>query len=365
MAAFVVPTLKEIIDRCRADFRVEAGIDVLRRSIESALLRVLAFQSKAQYAYQAYLNDQAFADTADEEHFWRLAALRGLFEKEAAPAQGTVRFTGVDGTEIPNSTQISRSDGAVYTTDVSGSPPAIGDVTTGYVDVPVTAAVAGSAGSNADNTVLTLSSSIPGVDSSATWLTTTVDGSDDETQADGLTRYLQDVQNPESDGGTTGDYVRWALQVAGVTRAWEYAIGANEVAVAFVRDNDGSGSDILPDSGERDAVQAYVQAAAPITVAVSVRTLTALTVNVTLTALAPNTTAVKAAILAELQDLFSNRTEIQPGVGIALSQIDGAISNAAGETSHVMSVPAAAPAPSSTQMPILGTVTLVGDVVYP
>lgn len=360
--SFTVPTLKAIIDRCRADFRVEAGIDVLRRSIESALLRVLAYQSKAQYAYQTYLNDQAFADTADEAHFWRLAMLRGLGQKEAAPAKGTVRFTGVDGTTIPITTQISRSDGTVYTTDVAVS---VGDVTTGLVDVAVTAEAPGAAGSNEDSSVLTLASSIPGVDSSATWLTTTIDGSDDETQADGLTRYIQDVQNPESDGGTTGDYVRWALQVAGVTRAWEYAIGANEVAVAFVRDNDGTGSAILPDAGERTAVVDYVQSKAPITVTVSARTLTALNVNVTLTALSPNTTAVKAAVLAELQDLFDRRSEIQPGVSIALSQIDGAISNATGEVSHVMTVPAAAVAPTSTQMPILGTVTLVGDVVYP
>lgn len=352
MAAPVVPTLKEIIDRARADFRVEAGIDVLRRSIESALLRVLAYMSKAQYTYLEYLNDQAFPDTADEAHFWRHAANRGIFQKEAAPAQGTVRFTGTDTTAIPAGTEVTRSDGAAYTTDADAT---VGSTTTGLVDVAVTASAVGSASNNDDNSVLSLSGTLPGVDSTATWLETTVTGTDDETQADGYVRYQQDVENPASGGGTAGDYVRWALEVPGVTRAWEYALGGNEVGIAFVRDGDGSGSAIIPDAGEREAVRAYVQAKAPITVTISVRTLTALTVDVTLTALTPNTTAVQAAVQAELEDMFSRREVAAPGQTIELSQIDAAISAAANETSHVMSVPAAAVTPSSTQIPILGT----------
>jgi uncharacterized phage protein gp47/JayE len=175
-----------------------------------------------------------------------------------------------------------------------------------------------------------------------------------ETVADGLTRYLQDVRNPTSDGGGTGDYVRWAREVAGVTRAWETSAEAGEVEVAFVRDNDGSGSAILPDSGERAAVLAYVQEQAPITVVVSVATLTANTVNFTLSVL-PNTVAVQDAVEAELADFFTR--EAEPGGTLDLSRINEAISSAAGETSHVLASPAADVTSTSTQMPILGTVT--------
>lgn len=347
-----IPTLKQIIDRCRADFRIEAGIDVLRRSIESALLRVQAKVSQAQYAYLKYVDDQGFADTADEAHFWRHAALRGLYQKPATPATGTVRFTGVDGTTIPLGTGVARSDGATYTTTEELD---IGSTTTGLVDIAVEADEVGTASNCEDDQPLTLSGSIVDVDSDATWLVTLVDGTDDETQADGLSRYLDDVSNPDSGGGTAGDYERWALEVSGVTRAWETAVGGNEVAVAFVRDNDGTGSAILPDAGERTEVEDYVQELAPITVDVSVTTLTALTVNVTLTALSPNTTAVQNAVTAELEDFFATYPE--PGLQIELSQIEAAISAATGETSHVMSVPAAAVAPTSTQLPILGTIT--------
>lgn len=358
--AFTVPTLKQLIDRARADFRTEAGIDVLRRSIESALVRVQAALIKGNYAYQKYLNDQAFPDTADEANFWRHAANRGIYQRAAAPAQLTVTFTGVDTTAIPAGTEATRSDGAVYTTDDDAE---IGSSVSGEVDVAVTATEAGSDGNCEDGTVLTLSSPITDVDSEATVLATLVDGSDDETQADGYARYVQDVTSPQSDGGTAGDYVRWALEVEGVTRAWEYALGSNEVGVAFVRDNDGTGSAILPDAGERTAVEEYVQGEAPITVTVSVRTLTALTVNVTLTALSPDTADIRAAIVEELVDLF--RREAEPEVTIELSQFGAAISAASGETSHVMSVPAAAVTPTSTEIPILGTVTILGDVEYP
>lgn len=347
-----IPTLQQIIQRVRADFRVEAGIDVLRRSIESGLLRVQAYQSKAQYAYLKYLNDQAFPDTADEEHFWRHAANRGLEQKDAQSATGVVRFTGVDTTVVPLGQSVSRSDGLTYVTTETG---AIGDDVTGQLDLAVEAEQVGSDSNNDDGAALTLSTSIVGVDSACTWESTTIDGTDDETQADGYARYLQDVRNPASGGGASGDYVRWALEVPGVTRAWEYAIGNNEVAVAFVRDNDGSGAAILPDSGERDEVQTYVQAKAPITVTISIRVLTALTVNVTLGALTPNTSAVQDAVEAELVDLFGR--EAEPGATIELSQIDAAISEAAGETSHIMTVPAAAVSPTITQIPILGSIS--------
>lgn len=346
--AFEVPTLAAIVARCRADFRSEAGIDPLRRSIESALIRALAGQSKGQYAYATYLGEQAFLDRADETHFWRWAAIWGIYQEAATPWTGTVRFTGTNTTVIPIGTEIARSDGQLYTTDAAGT------IALGIADIAVTASVEGADGNNDDAQALTLSTPIAGIDSTCTVTSTDVDGADVESQADGLTRLLAQIQTPPSGGGT-GDYVRLAREVAGVTRAWETSLGAGSVSVAFVRDNDGSGAAILPDAGELAEVLAHVQAGAPITVTVSVVTLTALTVNVTLSALVPNTTAVHTAITAELTDFFAR--EGSPGGTINLSRLNEAISAAAGETTHVMSVPAADVTATSTQVPILGTIT--------
>jgi uncharacterized phage protein gp47/JayE len=66
-----------------------------------------------------------------------------------------------------------------------------------------------------------------------------VNGSDIESIPDLRARLLERIQNPPS-GGAAEDYVAWALEVPGVTRAWVYPkeMGAGTVTVRFVRDND-------------------------------------------------------------------------------------------------------------------------------
>lgn len=348
--AFQVPTLQAILARVKADFFSETQVQALRRSVEYALIRAFAGQAKGEYGFLSWIFQQAFADTAAETYFWRHAALRGIFQKAPTPWTGTYTFTGVDTTAIPSGTVLSRTDGWLYETTEDA------EITGDDVTVPITASVdfEGSDGNNDVGDPLALASPITGIDNEGEVAESTTDGTDVETLADGLVRYLQDVRNPTSDGGGIGDYVRWALEVAGVTRAWEESIGAGEVSVAFVRDGDGSGSAILPDSGERAEVLAYVQEQAPITVTVSVVTLTANTVNFTMSVV-PDTTAVRNAVEAELEDFFAR--EAEPGGTLDLSRINEAISSAAGETSHVLAVPAADVTSTSSQVPILGTVT--------
>jgi len=74
-------------------------------------------------------------------------------------------------------------------------------------------------------------------------------------------------------------------------------------------------------------------------------------------AASPNTPEVKAAIEAELQELY--RREAVPGGTMLLSHQREAISSAAGETDHVMTVPAANQAHSAGQFPTLGVITWV------
>lgn len=350
--AFVQPTRAEILERIKADMRLELGVDPLRRSVEYALSRALTGQSKGQYGYLNWIFRQCFPDTADEFWFWRWAAIFGITQKPATPWQGVVRFTGTNTTAIPAGTEIVRSDGVVYTTD------ALGTISAGIADIACTADAdsAGETSNNENGQVLTLVTPISGIDPTCTVQSTTDGGEDIETLEDGLVRLLLRIQTPPSGGGP-GDYVRWALEVSGVTRAWEFPLleGPNSVSVAFVRDGDGSGSAIIPDSTERAEVLAYLQSKAPITVDVRVIALTALTVDVTLTALSPNTVPVQEAIETSLLDFFTR--EAEPGATLDLSRINAAISGADGEVSHVMSVPAADVVPTTSEIPIFGTLT--------
>lgn len=352
---FVQPTRAQILADIKADMRLELGVDPLRRSVEYALARALTSQSKGQYGFLHWVFRQCFADSADSDIFWRWARIFGIDQKASTPWQGLVRFTGVDGTDIPALTQVVRSDGQTYETDALAT---VGEDVSGYVDVACSA-VADSYGSTGNNdNGQPLSLTLLDVDSECTVQSTTHTGSDLEDAEDGLVRLLERLRTPPSGGGP-GDYVRWALEVDGVTRAWEFPLlyGPNTVGVAFVRDDDGVGAAIIPDLAERAAVLAHLQDTAPITVDVRVIELAALTVNIQISELDPDTVAVQDAIEISLTDFFTR--EAEPGVTLALSRISAAISGADGEADHVLDVPATAPMATTAQMPVLGTITYV------
>jgi uncharacterized phage protein gp47/JayE len=99
--------------------------------------------------------------------------------------------------------------------------------------------------------------------------------------------------------------VAWALTVAGVTRAWSYPLelGAGAVTVRFVRDNDGAGAAIIPDSGEVAAVQAAIDALRPVTATVTVVAPVADALAFTIHVV-PDTTLTRAAVTTELTNLL-------------------------------------------------------------
>lgn len=347
---FQAPTRAQILEQIKADIRLELGADPLRRSPEYALARAQTGQSKGLYYYQLWCFAQCFPDTAEDAYFWRWFAIFGLTQKGSEPWKGSVTFTGTAATSIPAGTQLTRADGTTYATD------AIAAISGSSALVAVTAETPGPAGTNEPGGPLTLSSPILGLDNAVTVTSTAQAGADPETIDEALQRLLLRLREPPSGGGP-GDYERWALEVPGVTRAWAFPLmfGANTVGVAFVRDNDGTGAAIIPDSGERAAMLAYLQSKAPVTADPRVVTLTALVVDFTIADLDPNTVETQNAVIASLTDLFAR--EAAPDATLALSRIDAAISSAADEISHTLVSPNAGVVSTTSQMPVLGTVT--------
>lgn len=350
--AFSVPTLQQLITRIGTDLGGFSDGTVPRGSVEYGLARALSASMRGVYGYQTWRLKQQFPDTADERYFWRWASIFGMSQKQAVSWKGTYEFTGANGTVIAIGSELQRADGQLYTTDAEVT------ISGGTATAALTASSADALSNNDDAQELSLSSPISGVDTDGEVQSTTQTGTDVETAEEGLVRLLQRLSTTPSGGGT-GDYVRWALEVPGVTRAWEFANvdGVNTVSVAFVRDGDGTGTAILPDSGERATVLAYLQTKAPITVTVVVITLTAVTVDVVLSDLDPNTSDVRDAISTSVSDLLYR--EGGPGSTVALSRIDAAISDATGELSHVRTTPAADVVTTNSQIAIVGTVSVV------
>lgn len=349
--AFSRPTLTELIERTLADMssRVIGSVGaVLRRSMLGVIARVLAGASHQLHGHLDWISNQILPDTADDEELDRHGSLWGVTRKAADYAQGNVTFTGTNGFTIPALTVLQRSDGVEFTTDAEGT------ISGGTATVAVTCSTAGTTGNTDASTSLSLQSPVAGIDSTATVAVGGLTGGDDTESDDDYRARIRDrIQEPPH-GGSENDYVTWAKEVAGVTRAWCYPqwLGPGTVGVTFTRDDD-TGS-IIPDSGEITEVQDYIDDRRPVTADVTVFAPTPVSLNLTI-AISPNTAAVQADITAELTDLLLR--EAEPGGTILLSHLREAVSIAAGEADHNMTVPAADVTHSAGQLAVLGTIT--------
>ena len=348
--SFSRPTLQALVDRVRSDVLSRlATDDVLRRADAEVYARVMGGVAHGLYGFVEWLSQQLFYDTAEAEYLERWTSVWGVSRKAAAQATGSVTFTVQAGAVVPSGTLLQALDGVQYqtTSDASGVVPSY--------TAPVIAVLAAAAGNRAAGQQLALVSPVAGVQSAA--LAGLLSGGADVETDDALrARLLTRIQTPPQ-GGAADDYVGWALEVAGVTRAWVYPqeLGLGTVTVRFVRDNDGTGAAIIPDTSEVAAVQAYINARRPVTAATYVLAPTAVPLNFTISGLVPSTIDVRNAVQAELQDLLTR--EAEPGGTLLLSHIRAAISAAAGEQDFILVSPSANVVNTTGNMTTMGSIT--------
>lgn len=356
------PALADLITRIRADVLQRLAVDdPLRQADAEVYSRVLAGGINGLYGYLDWLAKQLMPDTAESEYLDRWASIwLSVPRKPAVVATGIVAFTVQTGAVIPAGTILSAVDGTEYQTTASAT--VVGATAT----APIAAIVAGIAGNKPTGQTLNLSSPITGVQTAALTSGAVGGGSDIELDPDLTARLLARIQQPPH-GGTGADYVEWALEVPGVTRAWCYPgeLGAGTVTVRFMRDNDVSP---IPDSTAVANVQAYINALRPVTANVTVVAPVAVPLNFTI-ALTPNNSVVQAAVQASLVDLI--KREASPGGYYAdpttgnlvaggtmlLSHMNEAIALSTGETDHTMSVPSGNVTNSVGNITAMGTIT--------
>ena len=344
------PALATLIARITSDIeaRLPGAEARLRRSNLAVLARVLSGATHGLYGYINWVSLQVLPDSAETTILERWAAIWGLTRIPAGFASGTVLLTGTDDSPIAAGTSLQRADGYTYLTTAPAT------IASGVAAVPISAAVSGSASTLASGNTLTLVTSVAGVSSTATVSgDALVSGADAETDDALRARLLARIQQAPQ-GGCAADYIEWAKEVAGVTRAWVYPhwLGVGNVGVVFVRDNDSDGP--IPSDTEVATVQAYIAPKAPVTATVIAFAPTPVTFNPSIK-LTPDTTDVRAAVVANLQQLLA--TEAVPGGTLALSQINEVISLAPGEISHDMTLPAADVTVRQEEILVWGTPT--------
>lgn len=361
--AFQRPTLDQLIERVKSDFRAGLGVaDVLRRSFLGVIARAMAGLSHLQLGYLDWVSKQVIPDTADDDALIRWAAIFGLEIIPATYAELNITITGNPGGVVPEDEIYQRADGLQYALDAEAT---IGGG--GTVVAKIIALTPGKASNLLVADKVSLLSPIANVTSEATVASIVTVAADTETIESLRARLLNRLQLPPL-GGSANDYITWAKEVAGVTRSWVLPLytGAGTVAVSFVTDGE---VNIIPTAPKVAEVLAYIEERKPVTALLTVFAPVADPMTMTI-AIKPNTTQVQQNILSELDDLVKRDATLagsykSPGVtndgSILLSKINQAISIAVGLEDHeIILINGSAPAnvvPASGELVTRGAVT--------
>ena len=366
--AYDVPTLAELDRQHQAELPLATASDALRRNLFVPLARALANAQNDLHMHATWVWRQQYPHLCDEDVLelyhtpMRLKAGR----KAAFSASGWVRLKGVEGKTVDADTVINRNDAMAF---VLPDGAIIGE--SGTAVVRALCLTPGAASNTEAGAVLRLASPVSGVEGTVEVLAPGLSGGADVEDIDALrSRVVSAWANP-GEVGKSNDYEAWALEVAGVTRAWAApkALGAGTVSVYFMRDDDPITA--YPDAAECATVQAHFDSTAlPFGEHYAFAPVKK-TQNFTIR-LMPNTVAVQKAAEAAIRayvnsvaapvkrDAFGVTAMPIAGMTIPRSQIAAVISDATGEWSHEIIVPAADIECSVGELLEVGTLTFTG-----
>lgn len=264
---WTTPTLRSVRETVRGEITTALG----RASfVGNSVLRVMADATAAlthlTLRYLDWLALQLLPDTSEGEwldrhgDIWLVNADGSIGRKVGTFASGNVTVSGTTGIILQAGMRLTGGDNwpyetteQVYVSD-AGSP------------VAVRALNAGSGGNKISGDILSFDSPGAGVDGSAPVITLT-GGTDEESDDELRKRILLRIQKPPM-GGDADDYVQWALQVPGVTRAWcsPLEMGIGTVTVRFMMDELRADQDGFPTEDDCIMVKAYMDTMRPVAV---------------------------------------------------------------------------------------------------
>ncbi|EAO1206226.1 baseplate J/gp47 family protein [Salmonella enterica] len=356
---YKAPGLSDLIARTEQNIeqRLPGSWPQAREKTLSALGYANAGLAAGCHEHISWVSRQIIPSDADETELLKHCQFWGVKRKQASRAADVLTVTTTGAVTIPASTRWQRADGELFiSTLVASSGEA------GKLDVTVTAVNAGIAGNTAAGVVLTLVTPLSLVMSDAVAAKGISGGADMESTGELLSRLEYRVQYPPF-GGNQFDYVRWARECAGVTRAWCLPTwkGGGTVGVTFVLDNN---DDIFPTESDITRVDDYISGHAdPVTgmivgkpdgINVTTFALTRKPVDMEIY-ISPNTDAMQKAVKAELTTLFYN--EASPGGAMAYSHINRAVSKVAGLDDFEVKAPKEIQYSEATELLVPGEIT--------
>lgn len=360
---YEIPTLSQLM----ADIRRDLGAEypgALLRSDADVFGRALAGAMHGAYGYLQDRARQILPGSADEA---TLTSWHGPFyllsqPLPAVPSRGLVRFTGNAGAPVPVGAILQRDDQAEFAVLAGGI---VGGG--GYVDLEVQAVLAGYAGDTAADAWLMLAAGAEGVDAQARVQAGGLSGGADAESIESYRQRIVDVRKAGAQTGRAVDWVNWAKEVPGVTRAWAAPklMGVGSMVVYIMRDDD---AQPYPASAECSAVLSHLETTGTPWGELLVVPPIQKPVNVTLR-VSPDTPTVRAAVTAALAAVIAaeaspvardndGRTVLPvSGVTIPRSHLTEAISAVPGEFDHALTLPAADVVCAVGELAELGVIT--------
>lgn len=366
---FARPPLTALRNQAVQDITT-SGVPGLDGLLRNAVLRVLAWVMSglaySVYGYLDWIAREAVPFTATDEFLESWAALIGIYRKDSTPATGFATFTGTTGLIVRVGATLTRQDGTPYTVTAESTVDTFGDVT-----VPMVAAVNGTATNCDDGTPIALDPPIAGINAGGVTVGPTTGGADQETDDSLRTRMLAKYRAPPQ-GGSESDYVEWATEVPGCTRAWitPNGVGLGSVVVFVMFDESQAAHGGFPQgldgcaieevngptaTGDQLAVAEHIWPSQPVPVLVYVAAPVPAPIDITLSGLDPNTADTRAAITASLEDMFLAISEV--GGTVYPSQLYDAINLTPGINHFTMSAPTGPVTVAGTALPVMGTLT--------
>jgi uncharacterized phage protein gp47/JayE len=375
------PSLDELRERIKDDLRNKliGANPSLRVSNLRVWAEVQAGTVHLAYGRLSWNADQLFPDTADPPQLDRWASIWNVRRSPATRATGSCTSVADPGAVVLDGALLSLSGNSAVLYRVRGGANEAG----GRITCTIEADAYGPEGNQPTgaelrwNTVATGVAPIALVDTPGL-----AGGAPADTDEELLQALLLRIQAPPH-GGNATDYIRWTLEVSGVTRAWCYPLerGLGTVVIRFMMDDvraAGVRGPGIPDDIDCNAVWDHLEVVRPVTADIGPdRSLPApfpavsgttwgwgyvfppvpIVTPVTIQALDPDRPEIRAAIQLELADMF--RFETAPGERLYREDFIMAIGRAPGVERFRLVQPVAPVLPAAGEIPVLGIVSYI------
>ena len=328
------------VRRTNRDYIVgRLGVPLIPNSVGRVLADANGGNAHLALQYLDWLSLQLLPDTAETQfldkwgNIYLVNADGSRGRKQATFASGTVTATGITGAVLPSGSRLTGPTSAAIAYET------VAALTLGASPAPVTirALDAGAAGNLDAGMKLSLASAVSGVNGQSVVVAAggLIGGANEESDDELRVRVLARIRQPPM-GGDADDYVNWALEVAGVTRAW---CAPNEVSVGTVTlrimcDDLRASSGGLPTADDLAAVHAFVDTVRPVTVKeFFVVSPTFQPVDFAVTNLQGDSVALRNAIAAGVKTMLRQRAKpasalngvLQPATTIPAAWVSEAI----------------------------------------